>query len=94
MSCRGTGFKPDIEPPSDTCGGAQGQPETTSTIVGGVSRNSDDGAAALVCGEDSATITLGEHWRANVLAAASAMERTATSGLGRRYALNGSASAG
>ncbi len=54
VSCRGTGFKPDIEPPSDTCGGAPTQLETTWT-VGGVTSSSGEGAA-LVSGEDSAPL--------------------------------------
>ncbi len=56
VSSRGAGFKPDIEPPSDTCGPA-GPAEQLEAIptVSGVTGSSGDGTA-LACGKDSAPL--------------------------------------
>lgn len=53
VSSHGTGFKPDIEPPSDTLAGATMQ-QTGASPFAEVSSSSD--GAALACGEDSAPL--------------------------------------
>ena len=54
VSSRGAGFKPDIEPPPDACGGAAEQLEATPT-VNEVTGSSSNGTT-LACGEDSAPL--------------------------------------
>lgn len=53
VSSHGAGFKPDIEPPSDTLAGATAQ-QTAASPFAEVSSSSD--GAALACGEDSAPL--------------------------------------
>jgi hypothetical protein len=58
VSCRGTGFKPDIEPPSDTSGGAAATAAaaTAAAATAAAAAAAAAGDAVLGCGDDSAPL--------------------------------------